>query len=72
MHIRLSSRFVYATDTVVKIHKYTQFCVCAVRVLVYMALIRYANKYRYFYAKIALLSRVHVETCRIRFFNLLN
>lgn len=37
-----------------------------------MALIRYANKYRYFYANIALLSRVHVETCRIRFFNLLN
>lgn len=37
-----------------------------------MALIRYANKYRYFYANIAMLSRVHVETCRIRFFNLLN
>lgn len=56
--------------------KYTQFLcnvygMCA-RIYEYMALIRYANKYRYFYANIALLSRVHVETCRIRFFNLLN
>lgn len=56
--------------------KYTQFrwmCVRAyVLQCVWVALIRYANKYRYFYANIALLSRVHVETCRIRFFNLLN
>lgn len=55
--------------------KYTRFlcvCVCCELVFEYMALIRYANKYRYFYANKALLSRVHVETCRIKFFNLLN